>query len=322
MYHSFYPHIHCMKNINQLYVFLCFVVLTLSCKPHSGQDGPTYHRQNIDQFFQDPYWFGGKGEISTYHLVQDRYGEKREGRVILIQVTEDFLVEEQVKNDLYQSQNSTSVLKSNLLKDFTTGIYDYSIMTSTFTPVDKREYPYTLKVSFSSQDWCGQTFQQLNLIGKRYGSTIFSYFETIGDKKEYTDAVFLEDELFNVLRINPDFLPVNEFNIIPSLEFTRLNNIAFNSYRGHGILETADADISNESSYSEYQLHYPDLDRKLVIRFETTKPYKIISWKEEFFNRSTGKQSSLHAKIDTSIHTDYWKKNMVKDTLWREQLNL
>ena len=59
----------------------------------------------------------------------------------MIFVTEDFLTEKQVKNDHYKNPKSVSILKNNQISKFPTGIYDYSIMKSVFTPIDIKEFP-------------------------------------------------------------------------------------------------------------------------------------------------------------------------------------
>ena len=80
------------------------------------------------------YWFDGKAELTSFSLSQERYGELRQGHAVHIFVTEDFLAEQQVKADRPLDDN-IPVLKFNGVKKFVTGIYPYSIMTSSFSPV-------------------------------------------------------------------------------------------------------------------------------------------------------------------------------------------
>ena len=68
-----------------------------------------------------------------------------------------------------------------------TGIYPYSIMTSTFSPIINSKK--AIKISFSAQEWCGNTFIQLNN-REEFDVNFYSYFELIiGEKvlviKEY-----------------------------------------------------------------------------------------------------------------------------------------
>ena len=62
------------------------------------------------------------------------------------------------------------ILKLNLIKRFNTGIYDYSMMKSVFTPIpsEQQQLSKTLKVSTTRQDWCGHVYLQYNLEGDHY----------------------------------------------------------------------------------------------------------------------------------------------------------
>ena len=115
------------------------------------------------------YWFVGKAEINSYKLNQSRYGETREGKAMLIFVTEDFSDKKQVKldNPDINGSNKVNVMKLNFTKNFVTGIYPYSMMLSVFSPIDRRQKAHALKVAMGSQEWCGQTFAQLNLRGNK-----------------------------------------------------------------------------------------------------------------------------------------------------------
>ncbi len=95
------------------------------------------------------YWYAGNAEITSYKLQQARYGELREGTSVLIYVTEPFLPEVQVKAD-GSNANNIPVLKLNATKKYLTGIYPYSIMSSTFYPVHDNQN--ALKTSLSVQE--------------------------------------------------------------------------------------------------------------------------------------------------------------------------
>ncbi len=129
-------------------------------------------------------WYQGKAEISSFELQQNRYNNIHDGEMVMIFVTEDFLTDKQVKNDNYSSSKSTKIIKNNRIRKFTTGIYDYSIYTSIFTDVGSHDDINTLKVSMSSQDWCGQSFSQINNIGNQNRISSYSYFENEGDQVE------------------------------------------------------------------------------------------------------------------------------------------
>ena len=66
--------------------------------------------QRISEQFK-AHWFDGHAEISSYALSQSRYGENREGFVVLIFVTEDFLKKEQVKANQKSKETEFNHLK-------------------------------------------------------------------------------------------------------------------------------------------------------------------------------------------------------------------
>ncbi|HEY6064603.1 MAG TPA: hypothetical protein VIY96_00515, partial [Thermoanaerobaculia bacterium] len=82
------------------------------------------------------YWYQGKAELTRYKLDQARYGEMHPGEAVLIFVTEPFLPDRQVKLERGDPSRGVTVLKLNFVRKFFTGMYPYSLMTSTFTPVE------------------------------------------------------------------------------------------------------------------------------------------------------------------------------------------
>lgn len=122
---------------------------------NQNTDNTIYPNKKHHSF--DKYWYDGKAEISSYKLKQGRYGEIHRGTASLIFVTEPFSPQRFVK-PYQENKQSISVLKLNFVKKFNTGIYPYSMMTSTFLPIDST---YSLKVSSSSQEWCGHTYMEL-----------------------------------------------------------------------------------------------------------------------------------------------------------------
>src|SRR5574341_1313443 len=172
-------------------VFLCIAFSCLLPAADLQSDGKEAFRK---------YWYQGKAELSRYALKQVRYGEIHQGEAVLIFVTEPFLKDQQVKLEHGNSSNAVSVLKLNFVRKFFTGIYPYSLMTSVFTPVDLQKYP-TLKVTSSSQEWCGNTFMQMNFRSGQYETQIHSYFQDEGDQNLKLKAGLLEDELWTRIRI-------------------------------------------------------------------------------------------------------------------------
>ena len=262
------------------------------------------------------YWFSGKAEVNSYTLTIDRYGESRKGDAVLVFVSEDMLADKQVKPDNSEAvaeKNKIAVLKLNRLQKFKTGIYDYAMMQSVFTPLDLKQHSHTLKLDASVQDWCGQVYSQLNLRSSGYKTQSFSYFEKEGDDSDNLTVGLTEDELFNRLRISPETLPLGEMEVIPSLFYLRL---------AHKPLKAMKANIKIEQEKVGDKakvciVEYPDLARELRIVYETEAPHKILLWKE----LKDGKET-LVATLKKTMITDYWAKNSHQFDSYRDSLGL
>lgn len=246
----------------------------------------------LSQVFKK-HWFDGHAEITSYELIQSRYGEQRKGKAVLIFVTEDFLAKEQVKANK-KSKTTVPVLKSNRTKRFLTGIYPYSIMNSTFSSLRKENA--LVKSVASIQEWCGQSYLQLNAEESQFSYVSHSYFEGEADEKHAFEKTFSEDEIWNTIRFDPNQLPVGNIQVLPSLENIRLNHIDPVAMEAVATLKSG-----------EYQLYYPSTERHFTVYFSTAFPYSIEGWKEEY--NIKGNQYTSTAK---RIHTErrkYWQEN-------------
>lgn len=257
------------------------------------------------------YWYQGKAEISTYDVVQERYGETRSAEQVSVYVTEDFSKKKQVKLDDAASagDDRVPVLKLNTLRRFHTGIYDYSIMLSVFSPVDGSP---ALKTTCTVQDWCGQVFFQTNLEKSGIRARSFSYFETEGDSDKRLPIVLLEDELWTKIRLNPDQIPSGKVNILPSATYVRLRHKPFQP-------EAAEVKIETSGAESVLKINYLNIPRSLSIRFETASPYRILGWEE-----TSGGDSAVQSKgtIKASRMSAYWSEHNNLHLPLRDSLRL
>ncbi|MCG8328726.1 MAG: hypothetical protein MI974_13630 [Chitinophagales bacterium] len=268
------------------------------------------------------YWYQGKAELSRYELKQNRYDALHPGEAVTIFVTEDFLTDKQVKNDQYTSKNSTPILKLNMVKRFTTGLYDYSMMTSVFTPTKLKEVPQTLKVSFSSQDWCGHAYMQLNYEDGAYKSTLHSYFESEADRVTNFDYVLLEDEMMNRIRMNPDMLPLGKMQLLPSTTILRLLHLPAQAVEASASMSTyAGTDIEGEN-LKVYTITFPRLKRTLEIVFQSEEPYIIEGWTDAYPSMFDKKIRKTVAQRKETIMSPYWQKNSPEDAEMRAKLGL
>ena len=254
------------------------------------------------------FWFAG-AEISSFELSQSRYGKNHPGHAELIFVTEPFLTAKQVKNESGKS-GSTDVLKLNALTTFNTGIYSYRTMSSTFRPIDLEKFPHALKSTTSIQDWCGQAFQQSNLRDGKWQIQLRSYFEDAGDEDTTIKDVYLEEELWITLRLDPKKLPIGNFQAIPGAIFTRFNHkpIAASNAKGQ---------LVEKGEQSVYSVSYPSLERVLSIAFDTEFPHIIRSWTEETSSGTT--TAKLKKRL---MNSDYWNLHEPADASKRRWLGL
>ncbi len=259
------------------------------------------------------YWYAGEAELTSYELQQARYGELREGKAVLVYVTEDFLPNEQVKAN-GRNANNVPVLKLNSTKNYLTGIYPYSIMTSTFYPVSNNKH--AIKVSNSVQEWCGHVYAQLNNRDK-FEVTAHSYFQGEADQNFQIDKALLENEIWSKIRINPDDLPIGNIQMIPSMEYVRLRHKELKAYN-------ATTTIKKNGNRKTYSIKYPDLQRTLNIEFNSNFPYEIEGWSESHKSGfgSNAKTLTSTAKRIKSIKSPYWRKNSNADAALRDELGL
>ncbi|WP_149275534.1 septum formation inhibitor Maf [Pareuzebyella sediminis] len=312
------------KNIIKIFILFYIslpILLFEACgeKTADKKEETTLNRQEtktsraqLSETFKK-YWYNGEAEITSYQLEQARYGEMRDGQAVLIYVTEPFLAGKQVKADESHPDN-VSVLKLNSTKNYLTGIYPYSIMTSSFYPVYDDQH--AIKISFSSQEWCGQVYAQLNN-RENFDVTSHSYFETEADQNLSLEKNILENELWNKIRINPENLPLGQFEVVPSFEYIRLSHKEFRAYN-------ATLARSDSLGVSSYTINYPALERTLRIDFKTAFPHTIEGWSETFksgFGENAKVLTSKATKMKT-IKTPYWQQNGNKHLYLRDSLAL
>ena len=267
------------------------------------------------------YWYAGQAEITSYALEQARYGEVHQGHAVTIFVSEDFSRSKQVKldNPLSAGDDRVPVLKLNLDKKFNTGIYPYSMMTSVFTPVAD-DTPQALKITTSSQEWCGHTFTQLNRLGDGYRLRELSYFESEGDFETTFESAQTEDDLWNWIRLRPESLPQGEVELIPGSMYMRFKHVAWEPRHAVASL-TPDGE---DAGLLVYRLDYPELRRQLAITFEKDFPHRIEGWEETYtsgWGRGAQQLTTRATRLER-LNIDYWTKNRRVDEALRQQLRL
>lgn len=300
------------------YSAISVLLLLVSCEDKNAQKKP---QLSDSQEFRE-YWYKGKAEISSYDLQQAQYGKLNKGEAVMIFVTEDFRLDKQVKLESDAKEQATTVLKLNFIKKFITGIYDYSLYTSVFTPVQTSSFPATLKVTNTCQEWCGQSFLQINYRQNGYQLLGRSYFEEEVEDESHLDNALLEDELWTKIRLLPiDQLPMGNLFVIPSMTSLRLR---------HGKIQAEMAKFSIEPYVGDstfkgqnlinYKIDYPESKRNLRILFEKEFPHQIVGWQETYETKK--KVLTSTAVLKATIQSPYWQKNAPMDTVNRKLLKL
>jgi hypothetical protein len=261
----------------------------------------------------DEFWHQSKAELTRYALRQARYGDTHDGEAVLIFVTEDFLPKLQVKQEQGEASDALSVLKLNAYRRFYTGIYPYTVMTSSFTPASGAP---TLKLSSTVQEWCGQVYSQVNRRDDWLHALSHSYFQNEADQNVVLPGAMLEDGLWAKIRIAPESIPVGSQQIVPALDYIRMRHKAMRPYPAVVTrTEAASTDLVDHPVAS-LRIEYPPLGRTLTIYYEPEFPFIIQAWEEiEGPFRTTAVRTN-------AIMDDYWTHNAPGDAPFRKALGL
>ncbi len=304
-----------LKNIPNYLILTFYLILVSGCQTNSSQDRKSdsndeliAEKRDLSKDFKE-YWYSGKAEISSYELTQYRYGKPRKGKAVLIFVSEDFNTDLQVKADRPDEQ-SVSVLKLNKTKDFATGIYPYHIMESTFSPIAQKAH--ALKTAASVHEWCGQAYMQIN-DRDDLEVRIHSYFESTADKELELKEQLMENEVWNLLRIDPESELLKTDKMIPSLEYLRLRHREAKAYP---------VDITQQKSNDTLITSFDQstLNRTLTIYQEADHPYRILKWEESI--TQDGKTKTTSAELIKTMRSAYWNQNSPEFSRLRDSLQL
>jgi len=272
------------------------------------------------------WWGDGKAELDGYALVEPRYGQLREGTAVAIFVTEDFSDSLRVKADPGKHPKSDvyPVIKLNLVRDFQTGIYDYNTMTSTFvrTEFGPSEYWPLAKVSFSSQEWCGQVYSQWLPRGGMLQGTSHSYFDGEADATPtlpLPPGGVVEDTLPVLVRgLRGDWLKPGETRKVPFLRAQLRIRL------GHVPAAWGEASVSRSAASTTVQTALGALRAysytvaetggdTISFTVEEAAPHRLLAWKSS---------SGEAARILGSARLPYWQMNQRGGEAALKQLGL
>jgi hypothetical protein len=258
-------------------------------------------------------WGDGQAELSGYALVLPRYGQLRRGSAVTVFVTETFSNSLRVKADpgKHPASDQFPVMKLNLIEDYQTGIYDYNDMTSTFValaPENGRPAGAPTKIAFSSQEWCGHTYQQLVFDARAIRTTSHSYFDGEADQHgdlSYPNDGLSDDELLLWARghAGPRLAPGEhrDVQILSSLQTVRQQHQPLSWRRATLSRSARPQQISVPAGKFTVETWTAEISGAVRrIYTEVAEPHRVIRWEA-----SNGERADLLG----SQRMKYWEMN-------------
>lgn len=259
-------------------------------------------------------WSDGQAELAGYDLTFNRYGQNRRGVAVTIFVSETFSNSLRVKADDGKHPDSDlyPVMKLNLVEDYQTGIYDYNDMTSAFVTlaaVNGRPAGSLTKVASSSQEWCGQTFQEVLFDANKVRYTQHSYFDGEADQQRElanpSEGVSEDQFLLWARHMAQPFLTRGESKTVPMLKGLRTTRQAHKPLAWSNVKLTwqqapATQLWDGQKVPVDVLTAEIDGDLKRTYYVEQTAPHRVIRWES-----STGELATLLK----SKRLKYWQMN-------------
>ncbi len=268
------------------------------------------------------HWADGKAEISSYEVVQPRYSELRQGYGVMIFVTESLHRQTFIKVDSPMPEaDQFYALKLNHILNFTTGIYDYSVMTSVFSQVAGERHPFELRrISFSAQEWCGQVFDEALFSGGQINGQISSYFASEGRgsyQLKQPEHFASEDHL--LIRIRElqgpfmDLGEVRELDILPSFWQLRQAHKPHATVTGR-IHKAAEEQIETATgTLASVRWDLRIGQRQRTLWTEKAYPHRILRWEDSDGGRG---------ELMRTIRVPYWQLQADADEVYRRELGI
>ena len=272
-------------------------------------------------------WGDGNAEVATYAASVMRYDTLRAASVVVITVTEPVSRRTWVKDDRAEGDDRVDVLKINQMATFQTGVYPYSVMTSTFMPVADfgpgiggRFAP--AKITLTAQEWCGHVWHGVWPGAGGFRSSMRSYFAEEGETDRAAavpEGTLYEDALLAQLReLDGPFHGGRDWrgSLVPTLWHQRV---------AHDTLAAVDATIARADTSvagpegtiaaTRFRIAY-DAGRGPFVRtlvVERAAPRRILGWSTSLGERG---------RLVRAVRMPYWQLNRGGDERWRDSLGL
>ncbi len=271
------------------------------------------------------HWADGRAELSGYRVVQPRYGEPREGHAVLIFVTEDVHAKTLIKVESPDTPKADRiyVLKLNQMMRFTTGIYDYSVMTSVFSAVEPRagSQPFApLRITFTAQEWCGHVFEEVQVRDGAVLGELFSYFERVGRQSwrldNPTGFVSEDNLLIRIRELRGPLMEEGESRsvmLLPGLWELRLR------HRPRELVEAVlskgrpeQVDVQGRI-FEAVPWTWSYGPRERTVWVDTEYPHRILRWRDA---------SGASGELLASVRRPYWSLQSLEDEGFRAELGI
>lgn len=301
-----------MRFIPLIYFFT--LLLTACTAPPVQQESRTY-AYHPDPSFND-HWNDGLAEVNRFRLTQSRYGQLREGDAILIFVTETHDTKTHVKMN-NPNQGDLPVLKLNHYRRFPTGLYPYTFMTSTYSPVDTAHAAFPSRITHSMQEWCGQVYLQVDQWTEQQVTyQLHSYFE---DESRHTTLPvhYTEDGLLNLIRLAPEQFPKGETSVVPAVHYLRFTHQPWQAAKAIGTYEQVTTWSYVSDTVQQFQLVYPELNREVNYYIASAFPYDVLGW--ETFSKGQLESRGVRTYLE---RLPYWQMNALADSSWVDTLGM
>lgn len=267
-------------------------------------------------------WSDGQAELTSYDLTYPRYGALRKGTAVAIFVTETFANADRIKADPGRRAPSDQfpVMKLNLIENFQTGIYDYNLQISTFVAlesVNARPAGASVKVTWSSQEWCGNLFKSAIFNESSIRVASFSYFDGEADQSTtmpYPEGGISEDALMLWARgMARPVLKPGERKQLPMMISLQLSRFDQGPARWDTVELTRSAETQNSNGIEVETYTATVGNRSRTYLVEKAPPHRVVE-----YSTSDGVLASMLA----SERMKYWEMNTPDGVKQLEKLKL
>ncbi len=191
-------------------------------------------------WLRDPKWDEGLAEVCLYEGKVMKGGILYPSTLEVITVREHFDPAKLVKTHPGKGKTVWPILKTNIIRRFRTGVYEYVLMASVFVRRDSGEL---VKFSCVSSEWCGNSSVLFERQGEKNTLTLSSYMDDRGVAVIANPApkgVLFYEGLLSYLRQNLYTLkPGQKLRLVDSLlsnapQYRRLDAVVEEALQGGG----------------------------------------------------------------------------------------